>query len=66
MKFSLRCSYVCAIVSGLTTSCRPAADIQPNDLRTYTLPRQASPARSAAQSFSPIPIRSKVARWSRW
>jgi hypothetical protein len=48
MKSSLRCSIVCAIVAGLTTSCRPAADIQPNDLRTYTVPRQASPTQTAA------------------
>lgn len=48
MTSSLRCSIVCAIVVGLTTSCRPAADIQPNDLRTYTVPRQASPAQTAA------------------
>jgi hypothetical protein len=54
MKFSLRCSYVCGIVAGLTTSCRPAADIQPNDLQTYTVPRQASPAPAAA-SLSPRP-----------
>jgi hypothetical protein len=52
MKSSLRCSIVCAIVAGLTTSCRPAADIQPNDLRTYTVPRQASPAQTA---LSPSP-----------
>ena len=57
MKSSLRCSIVCAIVAGLTTSCRPAADIQPNDLRTYTVPRQASPARSAAQSVANAPSR---------
>lgn len=52
MKSSLRCSVVCAIVVGLTASCRPSADIQPNDLRTYSVPRQASPAPSAA---SPSP-----------
>ena len=44
MKSSLRCSVFGAIVVGLTASCRPSADIQPNDLRTYTVPRQASPA----------------------
>ena len=48
MKSSLRCSFVCAIVAGLTTSCRPAADIQPNDLQTYTVPRQVTPAPTAA------------------
>jgi hypothetical protein len=30
------------IAAGLTASCRPAAEIQPNDLRTYTVPRSAS------------------------
>jgi len=55
MKSSLRCSIVCAIVAGLTTSCRPAADIQPNDLRTYTVPRQASPAQTAATPPSRFP-----------
>ena len=55
MKSSLRCSIVCAIVAGLTTSCRPAADIQPNDLRTYTVPRQASPAQTAASPSPRLP-----------
>lgn len=48
MTLSLRCSIFCAIVTGLTVSCRPAADIQPNDLRTYTVPRKASPTQTAA------------------
>jgi hypothetical protein len=30
------------LAAGLTASCRPAAEIQPNDLRTYTVPRSAS------------------------
>jgi hypothetical protein len=51
MRLSLRCSIFCAIVTGLTVSCRPAADIQPNDLRTYTVPRQASPTQTAAAPF---------------
>ena len=55
MKSSLRCSIVCAIVAGLTTSCRPAADIQPNDLRTYTVPRQHSPAQTAASPSPRLP-----------
>jgi hypothetical protein len=55
MKFSLRCFFVCAIIAGLTTSCRPAADIQPNDLRTYTVPRQSTPARTAATTPPPFP-----------
>jgi len=55
MKSSLRCSVVCAIVAGLTTSCRPTADIQPNDLRTYTVPRQASPAQTAATARPRVP-----------
>ena len=55
MKSSLRSSIVCAIVAGLTTSCRPAADIQPNDLRTYTVPRQPSPAQTAASPSPRLP-----------
>jgi len=55
MKSSLRCSIVCAIVAGLTTSCRPAADIQPNDLRTYTVPRQASPAQTVVSPSRRLP-----------
>lgn len=55
MKSSLRCSIVCAIVAGLTTSCRPAADIQPNDLRTYTVPHQPSPAQTAASPSPRLP-----------
>jgi hypothetical protein len=55
MKSSLPRSLVCAIVAGLTTSCRPAADIQPNDLRTYTVPRQASPAQTAASPSPRLP-----------
>ena len=53
MKRSLHCSMVLAFIAGLNLSCRPSADIQPNDLRTYTVPRQASPAgpaQSAARS----------------
>ncbi len=55
MKSSLPRSIVCAIVAGLTTSCRPAADIQPNDLRTYTVPRQAGPAQTAASPSPRLP-----------
>ena len=55
MTSSLRCSIVCAIVFGLTTSCRPAADIQPNDLRTYTVPRQPSPAQTTASPSPRLP-----------
>jgi len=53
MKPSLHCCLVLAFIAGLNVSCRPSADIQPNDLRTYTVPRQASPAgpsQSAARS----------------
>jgi hypothetical protein len=39
-----------ALVVGLTASCRPSAEIQPDDLRTYTVPRQASPMPSAAET----------------
>ena len=44
---------VLAFIAVLNVSCRPSADIQPNDLRTYTVPRQASragPTRAAAQT----------------
>ena len=56
MTSSLRCSIVCTIVVGLTASCRPAADIQPNDLRTYTVPRSASPSQTAAAPPARSPI----------
>ena len=46
MKLSLRCAALFGIVAILTASCSPSADIQPNDLRTYTVPRQSSPAAS--------------------
>jgi len=49
MKLSLHCYMVLALIAGLNVSCSPSADIQPSDLRTYTVPRQASPA-SPAQS----------------
>ena len=52
MKPLLRWNHLCVLVAGLITSCRPAADIQPNDMRTYTGPRQASPTATAA---SPAP-----------
>jgi len=55
MKSSLRCSIVCAIVAGLTISCSRTADIQPNDLRTYTVPRQASPTQTAATASPRVP-----------
>jgi hypothetical protein len=55
MKSSLRCSIVCAIVAGMMTSCRPAADIQPNDLRTYTVPRQTSPPQTAVATTPRFP-----------
>ena len=51
MKNSLRLSVVCGILAGLTASCRPAADIQPNDLRTYTVPRSANPTPLAKNSL---------------
>lgn len=38
-----------AIVAALT-SCRPAADIRPTDLRTYTVPRSTSAPATAAAS----------------
>jgi len=51
MKNSLRLSAVCGILAGLTASCRPAADIQPNDLRTYTVPRSVNPTPLAKNSL---------------
>jgi hypothetical protein len=60
MKSSLHCCLVVMLGTGMTASCRPSADIQPNDLRTYTVPRQASPTQtrtlteaSAGASSSP-------------
>ena len=45
----------CAVIAGLTASCRPAAEIQPNDVRTYTLPRQGSPASPASTAATSSP-----------
>ena len=56
MKPSLHSCLVVTLVAGMVTSCRPSADIQPNDLRTYTVSRQAIPAQtgvSAGSSPSP-------------
>lgn len=39
---------VWAVVAGLIVSCRPAAEIQPTDIRTYTAPRPAAPAAQTA------------------
>jgi hypothetical protein len=50
MKLSLHCYMVLALIAGLNVSCSPSADIRPSDLRTYTVPRQASPAQPAARS----------------
>jgi len=55
MKPLLRWSNLCVLVAGLITSCRPAADIQPNDMRTYTVPRQAGPTSTAASPPSRLP-----------
>jgi hypothetical protein len=56
MKPSLHCCLVVTLVAGVTASCRPSADIQPNDLRTYTVPRQASPTKTGTQiGESPSP-----------
>jgi hypothetical protein len=56
MKPSLHCCLVVTLVAGVTASCRPSADIQPNDLRTYTVPRQASPTQTGTQiGESPSP-----------
>lgn len=50
MKPPLRCSVLLGIVASLTASCRPSAEIRPDDLRTYTVPRQSSPAVSPQAS----------------
>jgi hypothetical protein len=55
MNPSLRCRAVCAFVAGLTASCRPATEIQPSDVRTYTVPRQASPAAPPQTAASQSP-----------
>lgn len=34
----------CVIVAGSAASCRPPADVQPSDLRTYTVPRSVAVA----------------------
>lgn len=50
MKPTLRCCLVWAAVAGASLSCRPAAEIQPTDIRSYTVPRSvaaALPAKTA-------------------
>jgi hypothetical protein len=49
MKLFARPLYFWAIVACLTASCRPAAEVQPNDVRTYTAPRSIRPAETAAK-----------------
>jgi len=49
MKLFARSSFSWAIIASLTASCRPAAEVQPNDVRTYTAPKSASPAETAAK-----------------
>jgi hypothetical protein len=44
MTRSFRITSLWVIFVSLSASCRPAAEIQPNDLRTYTVPRAASGA----------------------
>jgi hypothetical protein len=58
MKLSLHCCMVLALIAGINVSCSPSADIRPSDLRTYTVPRQASPAQPAAQSAAQSAARS--------
>lgn len=45
----------CVLVAGLAASCRPSADIQPNDLRTYTVPRSVEKAPQTAIGSPPPP-----------
>jgi len=49
MKLFARSSFFWAIIASLTASCRPAADVRPNDVRTYMAPKSASPAETAAK-----------------
>lgn len=42
MKPTFSRAVLCGIVSVQVASCRPSADVQSTDLRTYTVPRQAS------------------------
>jgi hypothetical protein len=49
MKLFARPLYFWAIIACLTASCRPAAEVQPNDVRTYTAPRSIRPAETAAK-----------------
>jgi len=48
MKLLARSSLVLALVASLTASCRPAAEIQPNDIRSYTAPKSARTAEAGA------------------
>jgi len=49
MKLFARPSFFWAVVASLITSCRPATEVQPGDVRTYTAPRSASPAVTVAK-----------------
>jgi len=49
MKLFARSLFFWAIIASLTTSCRPATEVQPDDLRTYTAPRSASPVATTAK-----------------
>jgi hypothetical protein len=50
MKPTLCSCMVWVVAAGLCVSCRPAAEIQPTDIRTYTVPRPAGGAARAAGS----------------
>lgn len=49
MKILARSSFVWAVVASLTASCRPAVEVQPNDIRSYTVSKSARPAESVAK-----------------
>jgi hypothetical protein len=49
MKLFARSSIIWAVVACLTASCRPAAEIQPNDIRSYTTAKSARPAETVAR-----------------
>jgi len=50
MKPLARSSFFWVIVASLTASCRPAAEIQPNDIRSYTVGKSARTAEAGEKS----------------
>jgi hypothetical protein len=50
MKLFARSSFSWILVACLTASCRPAAEVQPNDIRSYTVAKSARSAETVAKS----------------